>query len=224
MAREGICHIVGAADLQHADGTDTPLPGDKSLSVAMPIIRSGDLCLAADGGWQALEKLGISPDLVVGDFDSSEAPEGMPAIRLNPVKDVTDLYAAVQIGKGRGYRDFRLYGALGGSWGHSAANLQILAGLAREGCGAVIIADGIRAAALSSSSMSLSPIYGRRVSILAFGGTASGVTLKGMRYPLNNAELDCFFPLGVSNSIIGDEAEISVTDGMLLIIQEQSEI
>jgi len=204
-ALPGTCHIVGAA------------PGALSIE-----IRPGDLCVAADGGGKALEALGIAPDMVIGDFDSSFPPEDIPAIRLNPEKDVTDLYAAVQIGKERGYGSFLLYGALGGSWGHSAGNLQILAGLAREGFGAAIIAEGVRVSALHSGSLTLASSHGRRVSVLAHGGSAEGVTLMGMRYPLNNAALDCFFPLGVSNEILGDEAEITVKQGTLMIFQEES--
>lgn len=201
----GVCHIVGAA------------PGVLSVSIC-----PGDFCIAADGGWQALEKLGIIPDLTVGDFDSSMPPQNLEIIRLNPAKDVTDLYAAIQIGKERGYRDFLLYGALGGSWGHSAANLQILAGLACDGCSAAIIAQGVRITALCSGSLTLFSVNGRSVSVLAHSETATGVTLKGMRYPLNNATLDCYFPLGVSNKILDESAEVTVKHGVLLIIQEHT--
>jgi thiamine pyrophosphokinase len=205
MEQNSICHVVGAA----------------SMKGAVPNVLPGDLCIAADGGWQTLEKLGIPPDFAVGDFDSSEAPTKIPTIRLDPVKDVTDLYAAIQLGKERGYRAFRLYGALGGSWGHSAANLQLLAGLARDGFSAVIVTRNTRAAAIHNGSLELLAANGRRVSVLAFGGKACGVTLKGMRYPLTEAELDCCFPLGVSNELEEDAAEVAVARGTLLIIQEQ---
>ncbi|MDR1410085.1 MAG: thiamine diphosphokinase [Oscillospiraceae bacterium] len=204
MMRRGICHIFGASP----------------EFVPVPDIKPGDLCIAADGGWQTLEKLGVSSDMAIGDFDSSLPPEGIPIARLDPVKDITDLYAAIQIGKERSFRSFRLYGALGGSWGHSAANLQILAGLAKEGYNAIILAENARVYALRNNHLLLSALHGRRVSILAFGGSASGVTLKGMRYPLHDAELDCFFPLGVSNELTGEAAEIAVAHGTLLVIQE----
>jgi thiamine pyrophosphokinase len=202
----GVCHIVGAA------------PG--SLEGLLPgSLPQGDLLLAADAGWRAIEGLGLKPDCVIGDFDSSPPPEQYKTLRLNPVKDVTDTFAALEYAKGLGYRCFRLYGVLG-SLGHSAANLQLLAALARDGFEAVLAAKGTRVRALHNGGMALRARDGRRVSVLAFGGRASGVCLGGMRYPLSDAELDCFFPLGVSNEISGEEGSVSVKQGTLLIIQE----
>jgi thiamine pyrophosphokinase len=207
-AERGVCYVIGAA------------PGAFS-GVSVPNIRPGDLCAAADGGHLLLKELGITPDITVGDFDSSPPPEDHSFLRLEKAKDVTDLYAAVQLGKERGFRDFLIFGALGGSWGHSVANLQILAGLEKEGLSAALISGNVRVRALTEGSLTLSRSGGAKVSILAFGGKAEGVTLKGMLYPLNEAVLDCRFPLGVSNELIGKTAKISVRRGTVLIFQEQ---
>ena len=49
-------------------------------------------------------------------------------------------------------------------------------------------------------------------------GTAEGVTLEGVLYPLENAVLEYSFPLGVSNEFTGTTAKMSVKNGTMLII------
>ena len=49
---------------------------------------------------------------------------------------------------------------------------------------------------------------------------ARGVTLTGLFYPLENANLESFFPLGVSNSFVDGTANVSVKSGTLLIIHD----
>jgi thiamine pyrophosphokinase len=56
------------------------------------------------------------------------------------------------------------------------------------------------------------------VSIFSYTERCGGITLKGLSYPLEDALLDQNFPLGVSNSMIGEPASISVREGRLLVI------
>ena len=54
--------------------------------------------------------------------------------------------------------------------------------------------------------------------MFCFDGVARGVTLKGLKYELQNAEVTSDFPIGVSNSMAADEATVEVTDGALLVM------
>jgi thiamine pyrophosphokinase len=57
------------------------------------------------------------------------------------------------------------------------------------------------------------------ISILSLSPISKGVTLKNLKYELNNKELSFDFPLGVSNEFIQNKkATIEVKDGCLLII------
>ncbi|MDF7664739.1 thiamine diphosphokinase [Bifidobacterium sp. ESL0745] len=91
--------------------------------------------IAADGGIDHLRGLGIRPDLVIGDFDSAnvQVPEGVETIALPPEHDDPDMLSALKVGWTRGYRDFRIYGGLGGRIDHTIANIQMLALLAHNG-------------------------------------------------------------------------------------------
>ena len=112
-----VCYVVGAGDC-------TSLDFEK---------KSGDLIIAADGGYKYLVSARIKPDILIGDFDSlGDIPENENIIRLNPVKDITDMDAAVKIGLDKGYSEFVIYGALGGRFDHSLANIQLIARLSQQ--------------------------------------------------------------------------------------------
>ncbi|MDD3409876.1 MAG: thiamine diphosphokinase [Eubacteriales bacterium] len=198
------CYIVGAGDFT-ARGL-APVPGD--------------CVLAADGGYTRLRALGIAPDLLVGDMDSLErAPEGIALLRFPREKDDTDMGLALREGWARGYRRFRLYGALGGRLDHTLGNLQLLARYARQGADAAMIGADCDAYALVDGTLTLpEQPEGALVSVLCHGERAEGVTLRGLKYPLTDALLTCDFPIGVSNERLRGPASVTVARGTLIVL------
>ena len=200
-----ICHIVGAA---------------QETAVCQP--AKEDLVIAADGGFTALKKAGIKPDLLVGDLDSlGYSPEDVETIRHPVMKDDTDMMLAVRIGLSKGYRFFCLYGGLGGRMDHTIANIQTLAFIARHNGSGCLVGSKERLTVLMDGELRFSRQSRGILSVFALGGEAEGVTLRGVLYPLNNVALSPDFPLGVSNEFIGEEAQIRVKKGMLLIVWTQ---
>ncbi|MGI6725725.1 MAG: thiamine diphosphokinase [Christensenellales bacterium] len=181
--------------------------------------RPGDMVIAADGGYRALARAGIRPDLVLGDMDSLACPpRGIPLLRFPQRKDLTDMALAIRLAKNRGCTRFKLYGALGGRLDHAVANLQLLSSLAREGLRGVIIGRNMIIHALSAGQLSLPPLReGKSVSVLCWGEPATGVTLRGLSYPLRDAVLNAFEPLGVSNAATGRPIHISTRTGVVLV-------
>lgn len=199
-----LCVIVGAME-----------PG------AVPPPRPGDLLLAADQGAAHLARLGYMPDLIVGDFDSlGRVPEGDNIIRHPVEKDDTDSMLAIKTGLARGYREFLLYGCLGGRLDHAYANLQSLAFLARHGARGWLLGRGTVATAFRNGRLDFTPGHSGTISVFCPDGTAKGVDLAGLHYPLRDAVLDSSFPLGVSNQFTGEAAVVSVRDGTLLVMWE----
>jgi len=178
-----------------------------------------DLVIAADGGYDALDQAGIRPHLLLGDMDSIRAlPMDIPRLRFPVKKDETDMALAIQVAQQRGFRRFKLYGALGGRLDHTLANLQLLGSLARQGMQARMVDRRAVFFAVSNGSLVLPPLrQGTTVSVFAWGGDAAGVTLKGLAFPLYNAQLKAFMPLGVSNVARGMPVRISVASGVLLV-------
>lgn len=106
--------------------------GNEPTAEKMP---TNAFVITADGGLDHAIASGIRPDLAIGDFDSAKAgiPQGVETIALPPEHDDPDMLSALKAGWSRGYRDFRIYGGLGGRIDHSVANIQMLALLAHNG-------------------------------------------------------------------------------------------
>lgn len=204
---EGICYCFGAMD-----------PGVIHIQD-----RSAALVIAADGGLRYLMEQNIVPDLVVGDFDSlGRVPEGENVL-MHPVeKDDTDTMLAVKLGLARGCCTFLLYGCLGGRPDHAYANYQTLRYLAGLGARGYLVGDGWVISAVRNSTLTFPEGLSGTVSVFCPDGEARGVTLKGLYYPLENGTLTSGFPLGVSNHFTGTAAEVSVSEGSLLVMWEES--
>lgn len=178
-----------------------------------------DLIIAADGGYDTAIAAGLEPDVVIGDFDSSDMPQNTAAhiVKLNRDKDDTDMLAAVKLGLRRGYKAFVLYGGTGGRPDHTFANIAVLAYLnAYDAKGFLIDRDTV-ATVITESEFALPRTAHGTVSVFAYGGAASGVTEKNLSYELTDAELLPDLPLGVSNATTDKTAKISVKHGSLLI-------
>lgn len=196
-------------------------------------IQEGDLCIAADGGFDYLLGVGITPDIVIGDFDSLaesnawkefEKAETISIKKLPVEKDDTDMLAAIKEGLAKGYQYFELYGALGGRFDHAIANIQCLLYLLNRGARGVLIGTDIWIMLIRNESIVFKATdyeIGRRVSVFAYGQDAVGVTEKGLKYLLDNVVVKQEFPIGVSNQFTGENAKISVKEGMLLICVEE---
>ncbi len=182
---------------------------------------ASDLIIAADGGYDAVIGSGIEPNVLIGDFDSLEGREEdikAHIVKLNPVKDDTDMLAAVKLGLRRGYTTFVMYGGVGGRLDHTVANFGTLGYLnAFSSRGFLVDRDAVATVITDDKFVVPKAAHGT-VSVFAYGGEATGVTLKNLKYTLDNATITPDFPIGVSNSTIdGARAEISVKHGSLLI-------
>lgn len=185
-----------------------------------PLLRSDDCFLAADGGWRLAQRLGVTPTWLVADFDSMPSPDLPDTVRLKhlPVrKDVTDAAAAAQIAYEEGYRSFLLLGATGGRLDHQQGAFLLAADLARKGC-AVTLADERNEIAVYTTSPGVLPHRpGWKVSLFAFGGSVSGLTVSGLAYELADYDLSPYDALCVSNEFTGKEACVTFREGTLLL-------
>ncbi len=188
------------------------------MTSALPSLKSDDLLIAADAGYIHLKNLDVEPDIIIGDFDSMEAPENKEILRYPVMKDDTDTMLAIKLGFEKGFTVFKIYGALGGKrQDHSIANLQALGFIAENGGVGTLIGTNESFTVIKNSEITLEPSF-KGFSVFAFGGTAAGVSEKGSLYELDNVELTPYFPLGVSNKFIGKPVTVSVKKGCLLII------
>ena len=181
--------------------------------------QPGDYQIAADAGLLLCQKLGIEPDLVIGDFDSMPQPENEPTVRVPVEKDDTDMMLAIKKGLERGCREFHLYGGTGGRRSdHTVANYQALLYLARRGARGWLYGNGeIYTAVCGKGEITFPARADGILSVFCLGEMAAGVTIRGAHYSVENAVLTPDFPLGCSNHFIGRPITVSVDRGDLLL-------
>ena len=184
-------------------------------------ILPGDFVIAADGGVKHTEKLGLNPDVILGDFDSlGFVPEGATVYPVE--KDDTDAMLAVRRGLQRGYRRFVIYGGLDGDrLDHTLANFQTLQYLADRDAVGYLVGSEYLVTVVKNGQICFPAESKGIVSLFCLGPDAGGVTLRGLKYPLENGTLSSGFPLGVSNHFVGEKAEISVKNGSLLVLWDR---
>ena len=184
-------------------------------------LNNDDYLLAADGGYVHFEKLGCTPDGILGDFDSlGYVPEGATVFPVE--KDDTDAMLAVRQGLKMGYRDFILYGSLDGPrLDHTVSNFQTLQFLADNDAVGYLVGNDYLVTVLKNGSLFFGADAEGLLSVFCMGADAEGVTIEGLQYPLRDGGLSAGFPLGVSNHFTGNAAKISVKRGSLLLIWDR---
>lgn len=177
--------------------------------------------VAADSGLDRCVEAGITPDLAVGDFDSARtaAPEGAEIVTVPSEKDDTDTHLAAKIAVERGFKELRLFCALGGRISHSLANIQLLRELKKKGVRAVLFGERSAMFLLCNESVEI-PRFAGYLSLFALDETAK-VSESGVKYPLDRHTLSNDFPLGVSNEIMAEYASVTIHSGLCAVVLEE---
>ena len=179
-----------------------------------------DLIIAADAGYLACKEAGVTPHLLLGDFDSMELPETTVPVRRLPVeKDDTDTLAAVKAALERGCDPIYIYGGTGGKrLDHTLANLQTLFYIRRQGSRGYLYDDDFLWTVIENETLELNrEVEWGLVSVFPLCERVEGVDEEGLQYTLDNAVLTADVPLGVSNHFQDPSARITVRKGVLAV-------
>ena len=209
MEKYGI--LVSAGSVQ----PDTPIPA----------AFAGADVIACDAGWHNCEVLGLTPKLVLGDFDSSERPADGDVQVLPTEKDDTDTHYAARLAREQGYTHLLLLGALGGKrLEHTLANLSTGLWLAQQGADVTLADVNTRVSfVLPGQPRSYPKTDKLYFSLFPMEGTADGVTLTGAKYPLTGASLTANYPLTVSNEWAGDAIRVETARGALVVLETSAD-
>lgn len=192
--------------------------------------------IAADRGMMAVKEAGVTPDYLVGDFDSTEEEvlsffrsrfeeEGKPVIRaFCPEKDETDTELALSTALGLLPDEIYLLGATGTRLDHTMANIGLLYGLLAKGVKGYIL-DEFNRISLHDEvfSMKKEKAYGPYFSILPFGERLTGLTITGAKYNVEAIELREGTSLGISNEFKNKTVKISFKEGVLVLFETSDE-
>lgn len=184
--------------------------------------KKDDLVIAADSGLLNAKALGVTPSILLGDFDSLGEPEHDPdlkIVRLPVEKDVTDTQAAVSLALEKGADEIVIIGGLSGRLDHTLSVLAILEDLDARHIHALATNGQNRARFLRNNSTLIARSGFRYLSLIAADPVVKGVTLEGCKYPLKKARLVRTNQYAVSNELTGNCALIDVRRGGVWVLE-----
>ena len=202
------CVIVGGAEI-------------KNYGLMKNSFSPNDFFIYCDCGLKHEKNFGVSPDLVIGDFDSYTQPENFNNVIVLPcVKDDTDTIFAVKEGIKRGFEEFLLVGVTGGRQDHNLGNIYALLMLAMENKKALIIDDYSEIKIIKPNETEKIKFGWKFFSLINISGTAKGITIRNAKYNLEDAEITPEFQYGISNEVLSHEkdAEVFLKEGYLLLV------
>ncbi len=185
-------------------------------------IQESDYIISVDGGAGHLRKIGINPDILIGDFDSANSQDldyyinkGINVSKFPVEKDMTDSELAIEKVLELGATEVVFLGALGTRIDHSFANIMLLKKMLDIGLRGSI-ADEHNELYMFDSNFSISKKEGRKLSLIPITETVTGVSTRGLKYPLVNATMVLGTSWGISNEFEEEVAFVSIDSGILL--------
>ncbi len=180
-----------------------------------------DFIICADGGLNYLDSLKISPDLIVGDFDSAnvsllEKYKDIKIKKFLPEKNFTDTEIAIEEAITLGYKEIIIFGATGTRLDHTMANILLIERYIKKGI-SIRIVDNNNYIQILNKDIILNKKEGYYLSIIPITEYIEGITLKGFKYPLENVKVNRGSTLCISNEITDEEAQIQIKNGIGLL-------
>jgi thiamine pyrophosphokinase len=196
------------------------------LSRLQTYLEDSPLLIGCDGGTMQLTRLGLVPDVVIGDFDSypdtGQQMSGATYIRYPSDKDYTDGELAIRYAKEAGCQEIILAGALGGRLDHLLGHVLLLN--KREFAGLRLkIVDNQQEAYMIRGKAHIHAKKGALISFVPFAGPVSIARSSGLAYDLSQYRLSPQHNLGISNVMLASTAEIVITRGALLVVCQLQE-
>jgi thiamine pyrophosphokinase len=186
-------------------------------------IEQADYIISVDGGASHLKKMGIAPDILIGDFDSANSidieyfmEQGIEAYKFPIQKDMTDSELAIEKAVEMGADELVLIGALGSRADHSLANILLLKKSLDIGVRTCIINENNKIF-MFNDTFSLKKEEGYKLSLIPVSETVTGVCTKGLKYKLDDATMSLGTSWGVSNEFIDEDITVKIKEGILLV-------
>ena len=184
------------------------------------------IVVCCDSGMRHALKLDIVPDIIVGDFDSADGStinyfksKNVPFQAYPTHKDETDIELGLDAAMEMGATDITIIGGIGSRMDHTMANCHLLLYLLKNGINARMVNENNEIQVIEKKSR-IHGNVGDLVSLIPLSMEVSGITTKGLEYPLNNAVLTIDDRLiAVSNVMLNTVAEVTVEKGYLFVMR-----
>lgn len=181
--------------------------------------------IAADKGLEALNKINVMPNYIIGDFDSVNKTtlnqyenKNIEITYLKPEKDFTDTHMAIKLAIEKRAKHITIIGATGTRMDHTLANIHILNETLQNNVPTEIINENNRIMLINRKAKLIKNTNYKYVSIIPLTTKITGVTLKGFKYNIENTTINLGESIGVSNEQIEQEALIEIKEGIAILI------
>lgn len=183
--------------------------------------------IACDRGLEVLYKCNIKPNYIIGDFDSInknilenyKKASDIKIISLNPEKDYTDTHMALKLAIDLNSNDITIVGAIGTRLDHTLANINILKEALDNDVNCKIINENNYISLIDKTTIIEKDNRYKYVSLIPITTVATGITLQGFKYSLQNATMKIGESIGVSNEQIDEVARIELKEGILILLR-----
>ncbi len=174
--------------------------------------------ICADSGYLKCQSLNITPNLIVGDFDSAPAPViDCEIITLNRRKDDTDTFHCIKLAAERGYNDIIILGGIGDRFDHTYSNLLSLVYCYDRNIKCALV-NAKNYIIVESGEITLAKSEYKYFSLFALFEKCEGLSIKGAEYELDNVELEPFSQLTQSNAFKNETVCITIKKGKIILI------
>lgn len=202
--------------------------GDLEENFIKKIISNYDFIISVDGAYNTLYKLGIIPNIMIGDFDSinkdiflKSDEYNIEKINLRSDKDFSDTASALDLAIERGYNNIDIIGGIGTRWDHSLANINLLYYGFEKKANVRLLSDDNKMSIYSEGEYDIakdSSIY------WSFFPVFDDVTISliNMKYELNKRFVRKGDTLGLSNELI-DNSKFIVHSGNIIVVESKKD-
>lgn len=181
--------------------------------------------ICADNGMKHARYLGIKPDYILGDFDSSSVDDlkyfeeqKIEIYKVPTVKDETDTELAIDYAARLGAKRIDVFGGLGSRIDHTLGNIHLLYKGLKQGIEIHLINPN-NEVILIDKEIELVGKIGQLVSLIPLTEKVIGVTTWGLAYALEKGTFEIGKPYGVSNYMVDRKASVKIDSGALLVIK-----
>lgn len=183
--------------------------------------------IACDKGLEILYKCKIKPNYIIGDFDSVNTNilmnykenKEINTIELKPEKDYTDTHMALKLALKLKSDNITIVGAIGSRLDHTLANINVLKEALDNKIPCKIVDENNNISLINKNTKIEKDNKYKYISLIPITTVATGVTLQGFKYPLENATMKIGESIGVSNEQVEQTAKINIKEGILILLK-----
>ena len=194
-------------------------------------LTGAEYIICADGGAKHAVALNLIPNLITGDFDSIDQKTldnflatGSQIMQYPTEKDEVDTELALIEAIKLNPKEILLMGVVGDRLDHTLGNIQLLVLPVSQGIDCYIISDRHIISLITPDCPAvIAGEQGDLLSLLPMTQTVCGVVSQGLKWNLQDSTFKFGHPLGISNVLLGNSAEVRIKEGVMLLIRVSEE-